>query len=144
MKKILILFIILFLCSAKVSAIGIEVIYYASNVNETEVKVQIEISLTSPYVVYENDSKITNGTLIAYTLTNITTARNTTPNVIIQHSLFINWSTEEYSACVWLNFSYSNFPVITEFKMKTSVMLIVIVGMLSVLRIKQKKRKNTG
>jgi hypothetical protein len=139
--KSLIVVISLILISSKVSAIGIEVISFASYVDETEVKIQIEINLTLPYTVYENDSEIVNGTLFAYTLTNITTARNLTPDVVIQHSLFINRSTEEYTAHTWLNFSYSNYPEIHEFGMIESLPLFIIVsGMAAIIIINRRKK----
>ena len=109
--KILVVFIILILNNSKISAVDIQVIHYSCNVSDTDVTILVEINLTLAYRVYENDSEITNGTLFAYTLANVTTPRNLTPGITITHSFFIN-----YSNPVWLNFSYSNYPLIPEFK----------------------------
>lgn len=141
--KILIVIAILLLLNSKVSAIGIKVLYYSSIVNDSTINVLVEIDSTLPYRIYENNSEIANGTLFAYTLTNVTTARNLTVNTVILHSFFINGSTEDYSHFIWLNFSYSNYPNISEFEMKSIFLPPVLTVLQQISSRFQKKKKQT-
>ena len=133
--KIFVVFIILIFSSSKISAIELEVIQFGCTVNDTNVTVLVEINLTLPYRVYENDSEITNGTLFAYTLANVTTPRNLTPGIIITHSFLIN-----YSNPAWLNFSYSNGPIIPEFKTNMILSSLVVLIGLSLVFFSYKKK----
>lgn len=137
--KILVIMGLVILCSSRSAAVGIEVIYVASYVDETEVKIQVEINLTLPYIVYENDSEIANGTLLAYTLANITTARNVIPGVMIQHSLFIN-DTSDYYNHIWLNFSYYNYPEIAEFGLMVFSIPMLMILIVAGTAIKKKRK----
>lgn len=157
--KGIIVVISLILLISKVSAVGIQISFQAS-VSETTVSVFVTIDSTLPYEVYENNSMIANGTLIANVMSNITTPRNMTVNATIFYSFFISDITVEYYHYIWINFTYSNvgvdeigtpgneitwttdpFPDISTSEVKVILLLTILALFIIAIKISRTKTK---
>lgn len=140
--KILALLTILIFSSSSSAIEGIYIICFNTYITDTEIKVEVEINLTLPYTVYENNTKITNGTLVAYTVAKITTPRNTTPG-IINYGFFINRTDIDFQEYFWVNFSYGNLPLVPEFNINENLgFAAVIVGFMIFVTVSKRKKKS--